>query len=294
MKTSHLNINEKLIIHHVGGRAGSRSFPILDAFEKDIVNVLYEADESCVLQVAENWSKQSCLTKVLPYCLSEKNGTTSFNINYDPYTSSIYPMNPRYASFYYKYPGSNFDYVIGDTFRTIKNVQIPTITLDTVVIQKEEVPSPDYLSIDTQGSELDILKGALECLDTTILAVCSEVSLHQIYEGQPLLGDICLLLSKYDFDLVDVKMFNKLHPIRGKNGFRGEGYDVQGEALFLKRPKACKDSLQLHKLAYIATVYGQFECAQQCFESADFEFPPPLLKILILRHSQVISNLFHG
>ena len=40
----------KLAIHHVGGRAGSRSFPHLIKFEKDIINVLYDADEDCLEQ----------------------------------------------------------------------------------------------------------------------------------------------------------------------------------------------------------------------------------------------------
>ena len=40
-------LNNRLIVHHVGGRAGSRSFPVVDTFEKDIVNVMYEADELC-------------------------------------------------------------------------------------------------------------------------------------------------------------------------------------------------------------------------------------------------------
>ena len=34
------------------------------------------------------------------------------------------------------------------------------ITILTIV-KKEEIPSPDFVKIDTQGSELDILKGSL-------------------------------------------------------------------------------------------------------------------------------------
>jgi hypothetical protein len=43
-------VNYKLSIHHVGGRAGSRSFPHMKQFEKDIINVLYDADEDCLEQ----------------------------------------------------------------------------------------------------------------------------------------------------------------------------------------------------------------------------------------------------
>jgi FkbM family methyltransferase len=265
-----------LIVHHVGGRAGSRCFPVLNAFEKDIVNVMYEADESCVDQVTENWKAQKSITKVLPYCLSSGQGVSKFHINYDPYTSSIYKLNPRYADFYYKYPGRVFDYVLGDTFRTVRELNLQTTTLDAVVLENDLVPAPDFLSIDTQGSELDILNGSSDCLAKNILAVHAEIELHPLYENQPLFGDICQFMTKHNFDLVDINLFSKLLPSRGKQGFRGEGYVAHGEALFLKRVDTVTDSIQLNKLAFIATVFGQFECAQQCFESNHFKNLSPL------------------
>ena len=88
----------KLSIHHIGGRGGSRSFPVLPVFENDIVNVLYDADQDCLDQVeAYNRKLQSDL-HVLPHCLAEKSGPVTLNINYDPYTSSLLkPKNMRVA-----------------------------------------------------------------------------------------------------------------------------------------------------------------------------------------------------
>jgi hypothetical protein len=65
--------------------------------------------------------------------------------------------------------------------------------------------------------------------------------------------------------------------MRGKKGFRGESYNMQAEALFLKRPETMGTSasgLQLNKLAYMATILGRFECAQQCFEAPGFNTTP--------------------
>lgn len=270
-----------LVVHHVGGRAGPRGFPVLPAFEADVINVMYDADESCVPQIVERWKTQPSKTIVLPHCLSACNGSCKFHVNYDPFTSSIYLLNPRYARFYYPYPVQNtrgFDYVLGDTFRAMKEIQVLATTLDTVVLDRNEVPGPDFLSIDTQGSELDILQGASRLLDTTILAVRAEIEMHPLYEGQPLFGDICQFLARHNFDLVDIQLFEKLSPMRGKRGFRGEGYVAHGEALFLKRPEVLANSargVQLNKLAFLATVFNQFECAQLCFEAQGFE-PVPL------------------
>jgi FkbM family methyltransferase len=282
-----------LVVHHVGGRSGSRSFPVMPAFERDIINVMYDADESCLAQVMDNWKAQLSKTIVLPYCLSGNDGVCKFHINYDPYSSSIYPLNPRYAGFYTPPPEQStrqgFDHVLGDAFRTVREVQLPITTLDAVVLDKGEVPGPDFLSIDTQGSELDILHGSSRLLGTTILAVHAEVEFHPLYDGQPLFGDICHFLAKHNFDLVDIQLFSKLLPMRGKQGFRGEGYVAHGEALFIKRPDTVTDSIQLNKLAFIATIFGQFECATQCFESKNFRMATQMQNIADHRQPRYLN-----
>ena len=48
MKKKYTKFNFPLVSHHIGGRAGTRTFPILDTFEHDINNVLYEADQSAL------------------------------------------------------------------------------------------------------------------------------------------------------------------------------------------------------------------------------------------------------
>ena len=208
---------KSLIIHHIGGRAGSRVFPVFPAFEKDIVNILYDADESCLAQVKDSWNRQPSKTIVLPYCLSAQVGVCKFSINYDAYTSSIYKLNRRYENFYYIYPNQDlsqrYDYVLKDAFRTIKEIELPTTNLDSVVLNDKAVPGPDFLSIDTQGSELDILSGSTQLLNTTILAVHAEIELHQLYENQPLFGDICQFLARYNFDIVDIQLFSKTRQV---------------------------------------------------------------------------------
>lgn len=274
-------IDNRLVVHHVGGRAGSGNFPVLPSFEKDLFTVMYDADESCLPQMLAHSNQLPSQRVVLPYCISAGEGECTFHLNYDPYTSSIYPMNPRYAEFYFPYPVRDpqlgYDYVLRDTVLTMEEVQLSTISLDAVVLDRGEVPGPDFLSLDAQGAELDILSGASRLLDTTVLAVQTEVEMHQLYEGQPLFGDICRFLAQYGFDFVELQPFTRWLPTKGKHGFRGQGYNMDGEALFLKRPEAVKTSVggvQLNKLAFIATIFGQFGCAQQCFETTGFEPNP--------------------
>ena len=60
--------------------------------------------------------------------------------------------------------------------------------------------SIDLLKIDTQGSELDVLKGAGDLLNNTSYIEC-EVEFVPLYKDQPLFQDIEDYLKSYNFKL---------------------------------------------------------------------------------------------
>jgi len=267
------NVQTKLVLHHVGGRAGSICFPIPKKFEPDIINVLYEADTSCVDQIKTYWIQNQSQTEVYPYCLSNTVGSCNFYLNYDPYTSSIYPFNEKYKDYYYPYKDSGMDYVFGDSCQPMQTLTLETTTLDSLIAEGK-VGAPDFLSLDTQGCELDILKGAQKCLEDHVSALYIEVEFHALYKDQPLFHDLCAFLNPLGFELIDVTL-NKRYPFRGKWGMRGEGMATDGEALFFKIPERIKGSLderalQLNKLAFIALIYNRFEYMQLCMSDPGF------------------------
>ena len=62
------------------------------------------------------------------------------------------------------------------------------------------IRSVDVLKLDTQGAELDILRGAQQLLGS-VRALEVEVELNPIYRGQPLFGDVDRFLREQDFVL---------------------------------------------------------------------------------------------
>jgi FkbM family methyltransferase len=92
-----------------------------------------------------------------------------------PECSSFLKPNIKYLK---KFPDSN-------RWDIIKEKQIQTKRLDDININ-----DIDFLKIDTQGSELDILHGAKEKILPLCLGIEIEVSFLEIYENQPLFGDI--------------------------------------------------------------------------------------------------------
>lgn len=68
-------------------------------------------------------------------------------------------------------------------------------TLDRLV-EQEEIPLPDFIKVDTQGSELDVLRGASNCLSHA-KSILLECPIYPYNRGAPSMNDyIDFLLEK--------------------------------------------------------------------------------------------------
>ena len=214
--------DRRLSVHHIGGRAGSRTFPILKAFEKDIINVLYDADLECVEQIRERNGILSSELHVLPYCLGASRTEGEINITYDPYTSSLYELSPDYNS-YYSISGG-FDYLFAEACKVVEKRRVKIISADDIFRLKDNpVPPPDFLSIDTEGSEYDILSGAREILRANVLGVVIEADLHPVFKEQKIFGDNVRLLNDAGFNFTRFINTMEMFQFRVPIGLRGEG-----------------------------------------------------------------------
>lgn len=252
----------KISLHHIGGRSGSRAFPILKAFEKDMVSVFYDADKDCIEQIKENNLRFGSELYVLPYCLGRTNGKAEFNLNYDPYTNSLLKPNDNMGQYYCFY--KRYDYVFEEVLKTMESFQIEISTLDSALINKNDIPKPDFLSIDTQGSEYDILLGAKELLNGHILGLVLEVEFKQLYKDQPLFCEIEKLLSSQGFDFIKFLSLYELSAYRAPVGLRAEGEHSFADVLFLKRDntiigQTVQDYVKLRKLAFLSIAFNQLE-----------------------------------
>ncbi len=267
------DLSSRISVHHVGGRAGSRSFPILERFERDVVNTLYEADEDCIEQIRVANSGNPSELHVLPYCLAQTRGRSTLNINYDPFTSSLRELNTDYGGYYQRL--GDHDYVFAESFGSVETREVETISLDEVIAQNPSLPPPNFLSLDTQGSEHEILLGASKVLKSDVVATVVEVEFSALYKGQKTFGDILALLSERGFQFVRFLVGAQVSPYRGPTGLRADGFHLFDDALFFRRVsdiEALDASVRhrwllLNKLAFVSIVYRQFEYALQCLEA---------------------------
>lgn len=114
----------------------------------------------------------------------------------------------------------------------IKEVEVECDALDGVLSSKNV--RPDYLKLDTQGSELDILKGADRVLREDLLIAEIEVEFAPIYKDQPLFADIDVFMRERGFILQDLGNFLYMKP-RGLAGIGGaKGRIIAADALYIK------------------------------------------------------------
>jgi FkbM family methyltransferase len=131
----------------------------------------------------------------LPYAIGDGEKHLFHRCNFGM-TSSLFEPDLDWMNLFHDLPG----------YCQVTSVQeIDTHRLDDV----KEVSGADYLKIDVQGAELDVLKGAARVLKD-VLVVQTEVEFVPIYRGQPLFSDIDSFLRAQGF------MFHRFVTMEGR------------------------------------------------------------------------------
>ena len=129
------------------------------------------------------------------------------------------------------------DHIYGNPadFDVVKEVKVPCTTLDGASAKAGVFPTA--IKIDTQGTELSILMGAIYCLNNSLMVIEAEVEFIHLYKNQPLFADVDNFLISNGFLLFDLG--NLLMLKRGRYGFHRErkGQLIAADALYFRSPK---------------------------------------------------------
>jgi FkbM family methyltransferase len=199
--------------------------------------------------------------KYYPYALGKANEKRNLYITQHPMCSSLYKPNESLISLY-----NNFEVAY------LKNqTEVETISLDYFVDQNK-IGAIDFIKIDVQGAELDIFKGGKKTLENVLKIIC-EVEFIPHYENQPLFGDVCNYLDKYDL------MFNKflalsgraLKPIMLNNNPNLASQHIWTDAIFIHHVQKIQNlsDEKLLKLSLLACVYQSLDLTFYCLSHFD-------------------------
>jgi FkbM family methyltransferase len=216
-----------IVIYHIGGEGDyGPSMCILERMRGHANLVVFEArsgteDE----QISNTLIRGGVPTTVINKGIDEFAGVAPFHVNKFPLSSSLLPVSPLAVAENPAYPHCH---TWGQNAELDHTITVETVSLDDIV-EAGLAPPPDVISIDAQGAELRILRGAKKAL-ASALCVVSEVEFFEIYDGQGLFDDQMSFLGHAGYRLFNVFNAQSWHP----GPAAGTGFLTVGEACFLR------------------------------------------------------------
>jgi FkbM family methyltransferase len=156
--------------------------------------------------------------QILPHALASNVKSETFNLCSDPQVSSLLEPNTNFID---RFPNPG-------RFDVIKKLFVECVPLDDI-----KISNIDFIKIDIQGAENNVLIGASSSL-SSVLGLELEVEFSELYKNQFLFGDVCKTLNGHDlefFDFVNICRWER-------NAHSGYGQCIFGDALFLRTPES--------------------------------------------------------
>ncbi len=185
-----------------------------------IAPFFFEPDKRAMDKLAKE--SGSVEPKIFPYALTEIDGSVTLNLCEKQTVSSVFKPNIAYLS--------RFQDV--ERFHIVKQVEVPARALDSCLSAAESLKI-DFFKIDTQGCELRILEGARKTLATPVIGLEVEVEFQELYENQPLFGELCSELRRHGFEFFDFTSICRWN----RSGGSRFGQLAFADALFLRSPE---------------------------------------------------------
>ena len=224
-----------------------------------IKSILFEPDPEEFMKLNLNRTNTSL---IINSALSDANKKVSFNVCKWQEVSSIYKPNFNLLS---KYKDE-------DRFKILQSISLQADSLNNL-LEKEQILEIDFMKVDTQGSELEILKGASNFLDS-LIGLEVEVEFVEIYKDQPLFPEVNEFIESHGFSLIDMKRTFWKRKI-GDEG-NNKGQLVFADVLYFKEPEQVLKLINLSSEKIIKTinlylVYGYIDLALELLELATKE-----------------------
>lgn len=208
--SSVVELDRQVVVVDVGCRWGF-SQHLFEGHNRDCFRIYgFDADAAECARLNEHYVGYP--VRIFPLALAGRPGRRTLHHTREPACSSL--LRPR-ADLTSQYPA------LGCAALEYTS-EIEVTTLDDWAAA-HAIPVVDYLKLDTQGTELEILQGGLATL-RSVRALEVEVEFNPIYESQPLFAEVDAFLRGQGFVLW--KLANHVHYTR-----HGTGEDPLGENL---------------------------------------------------------------
>lgn len=249
-------------------------------YQSEFDFVLIEPDQDACRQlhgvVATLPAEVASRYRIVPQGVSQYGGERTLYRTNTPTGSSLLKPKALAGEDYFE---NYYDLDSQEYFLPVTELTINTVTLQTALEQAGR-NAPHMIKLDTQGTELEILRGLSNASLNELTTVQAEIGMPGGYLEQPGLDDFIVFMREQNFVLFDIQPSRTAMPYRGRrDGFSavmetGEINGVQTviprlwevEGVFMRDPMHLlrnKDKSGLRRLMVGLCVYRMFPEAFQ-------------------------------
>ena len=243
-------IEDKLQIVDVGAAAINEVPTYKDLFDLDLARLyLFDGDERQIDDIKNTYGDDN--VKIFNTFLFDGHDHNLYICSPNSGMTSLFKPKQKALDFFNGF--KNYG-----AFNAIEKIK--TTKLDNL----PELNGIDFIKLDTQGAELEILKNGTKNLKNSI-AIQLEVSFFNLYENQPTFGDVDIYLRSIGFVphcFLDVKRWS-ITPTIFAGNYRTPGNQLlESDIIYIKDPISLVSfsDIQLQKLAVLS---------HYCFKSID-------------------------
>lgn len=239
---------DPLAVVDVGAREGL--LPELRPIESFVSAVGFDPDATECERFNAFARERGLRQRFLPYAVTGADEGRTFRLTRKAAASSLLEPN---RAFFDQFPDA-------ERVDVLDRVELDARALGPLLAA--EVIEIEFLKLDVQGLEAEILDSLDEGQLQAILAVHAEVSFAELYVGQCSFADVDNRLKGAGFDLFELKRYSWRRRTFDSTRYRTRGQIAFADALYLRRPDGLS-AQQRRRLALVAAVFRHFDLAHE-------------------------------
>lgn len=212
----------------IGARGGVHD--LVEPFAKRTSVLAFEPDkDECqrllsIPEVVNQWAEFI----IEPIALSNKKGQAELVLMSAPTNHSLREPNLLVTDRYNM-----------EKWREVGRESLQTDTLDNIIDCRfsNQKYIGEFIKLDTQGSEYEILQGAFNTITTRTVAIVCEVSFAELYKGQKLFSEVEILMRDFGFSFYGfTSMFSRSQKQLDKLSHGSKERPFYTDAIFFRDP----------------------------------------------------------
>ncbi len=209
--TRFLDTQRPLVMLDVGANVGATAGRMLDEFPNGTVYAFEPAPETFRTLVGN--TRHDPRIKPVQLACGSRNGQVDFHVTQNNWCSSVLQPSVLGKRYY------------GEWYETRQTVKVDLVRLDDWA-KAAGIEKVDFLKVDAQGYDLEVLRGAEELLANGVQAINGECQFAHEYEGCSTFSEVDQFLVRQGFAL------HQLHEVWTKGDEQQSSY---ADALWLRK-----------------------------------------------------------